>query len=67
MAVLHSELESRVKDLVEINAHELVEDIFSTLRLEISEAEKQNFYKKYIQGMQLHIDKEGIMRIKIPD
>ena len=67
MAVLYSELTSRVKDLVEINTYEMMDDIFSSLRMDISEAEKQNFYKKYIQSMQLHIDKDGIMRIKIVD
>ena len=67
MAVLHSELVSRVKDLVEIDTREMLADIFQTLRMDISEAEKQNFYKKYIQSMQLHIDKNGIMKIKVLD
>ena len=65
MAVLHSELESRVKDLVEVDTNQLLDDIFTTLRLEISDAEKQNFYKKYIQSMTLHIDKDGIMKIRV--
>lgn len=64
-AVVRSELESRVKDLVNINTNELLDDIFTTLRMDISEAEKQNFYKKYIQSMSLHIDKDGTMRIRI--
>ena len=67
MAVLHSELVSRVKDLVEIDTSEMIDDIFTTLRMDISDAEKQNFFKKYIQTMQLHIDKEGIMKIKVLD
>ncbi len=67
MAVLHSELVSRVKDIVDINTREMLDDIFQSLRMDISEAEKQNFYKKYIQNMQLHIDKNGIMKIKVPD
>ncbi len=67
MAILHNELESRVKDIVEIDTNELLDDIFTTLRMEISEAEKQNFYKKYIQSMSLHIDKDGVMKIRVPD
>ena len=67
LAVLHSELVSRVKDLVCIDTNEMLSDIFQTLRMDISEAEKQNFYKKYIQSMQLHIDKDGIMKIKVVD
>ena len=67
VAVLHSELVSRVKDLVEINTKEMLHDIFTTVRMDISEAEKQNFYRKYIQTMQLHIDKDGIMRIRVLD
>ena len=66
-AVLHSELVSRVKDLVCIDTKEMLDDIFNTLRMDISEAEKQNFYKKYIQSMQLHIDKDGIMKIRVID
>lgn len=65
MAILHNELESRVKNLVEINTNELLDDIFTSLRMEISDAERQNFYKKYIQSMSLHIDKEGVMKIRI--
>lgn len=65
MAVLHNELESRVKDLIELDTYQLLDDIFTTLRMDISEAEKQNFYKKYIQSMSLQIDKDGIMRIRI--
>ena len=45
--------------------NQLLDDIFTTLRLEISDAEKQNFYKKYIQSMTLHIDKDGIMKIRV--
>ena len=67
MAVLHSELVSRVKDIVDIDTKGMLDDIFQSLRMDISEAEKQNFYKKYIQNMQLCIDKNGIMRIKVPD
>lgn len=67
MAVLRSELKSRMQDIIQLNTTEMMDDIFSTLRMDISEAERQNFYKKYIQAMQLYIDKEGIMRIKIPD
>ena len=43
MAILHNELESRVKDLIEIDTNQLLDDIFATLRMEISEAERQNF------------------------
>lgn len=66
-AILHNELVDRMKSLVEIDTQQLTNDIFTTLRMEISDAEKQHFYKKYIQGMTLHIDRDGIMRIKIPD
>lgn len=65
MAILHNELESRVKDLIEIDTNELLDNIFTTLRMDISEAEKQNFYKKYIQSMSLHINKDGIMKIRV--
>lgn len=64
-AILHSELESRVKDLVNIDTNALLDDIFTSLRMDISDAEKQNFYRKYIQSLSLHIDKDGIMRIRI--
>ncbi len=65
MAILHNELESRIKNMVELDTNALLDDIFTTLRMEISDAERQNFYKKYIQSMSLQIDKEGIMRIRI--
>jgi len=65
MAILHNELESRVKNMIEIDTKALLDDIFVSLRMDISDAERQNFYKKYIQSMSLQIDKEGIMRIRV--
>ena len=35
--------------------------------MEVDEAEKKNFYDRYVKKMTLAIDKDGIMTIKIPD
>ena len=35
--------------------------------MEVDEAEKKNFYDKYVKKMTLAIDKDGMMTIKIPD
>lgn len=65
-AVLHNELQSRMDDIINMNADELMNDVFATLRMDPSDTEKQNFYKKYIQGMQLYVDKDGYLKIKVP-
>ena len=35
--------------------------------MEVDEAEKKNFYDRYVKKMTLAIDKDGMMTIKIPD
>lgn len=66
-AMLLSSLEEQVGNLVQIDTQKLLEDIYLNLRLEATQAEKQNFYNKYIKKMTLTIDKDMIMKIKIPD
>ena len=66
-AILRSTLEDKVGSLVNIDTKNLVNEIFFDLYMDVDDAEKKNFYDKYIKKMTLSIDKNGIMKIKIPD
>lgn len=66
-AILRSTLEEKVGYLVNIDTKELVNNIFRELYMEVDEAEKKNFYDKYVKKMTLAIDKDGMMTIKIPN
>lgn len=65
-AMLTTALEEETKKLLNTNAKLLVNTIYSNLRLDVSEAEKQNFYDKVVKKMKLVIEKDGTMRIKLP-
>ena len=45
----------------------LIEDIIRNLRMDVSAAEKSNYYSKYIRKMQLEIDDNGILKIKVQE
>lgn len=66
-AALIATLKSEVQSLVELDTKELLENLFTNLRMTVSEAEKINFYNKYIKKMRLETDAKGIMRIKVPE
>ena len=66
-ALLRTELKERVSDAVNIDTKKLTEEIYTALRIELTDSEKKSFYQKYIQGLSLYVDKDGIMKIKIPE
>ena len=65
-SMLMVELEERIKDICNIDTKQLLDDIYTSLRLDAEHSEKKYFYDKYIKGLKLHIDADGIMTIKIP-
>ncbi|MBQ1516974.1 MAG: NYN domain-containing protein [Clostridia bacterium] len=66
-ALLRTELKERVSDTIALDTKQLAEDIYTALRIELTDSEKKSFYQKFIQGLSLCIDKDGIMKIKIPE
>ncbi|MBR5825740.1 MAG: hypothetical protein IKY78_01500 [Clostridia bacterium] len=66
--VFRSELETVLKNNFNLgSAKELFDDVIRKSRAEISPAEKEIFYNKYIKGLKLKIDAEGNFKIEIPD
>lgn len=65
-ALLINELETRIREICTIDTKQLLDDIYTALRLNVEPVEKSNFYNKYIQGMRLEIGTDNKMRIKIP-
>lgn len=62
-AVLNYELHKHIDNLFELNANMLVDEVFTQCRLEASEAERNNFYDKFIKTLKLKIDSNGRMYI----
>lgn len=48
-----------------INVNDMMEEVYRTTRAEMSEAEKKQFFNKYIKSMQLVIDNEGNVSIEL--
>ena len=48
-----------------INVNDMMEEVYRTTRAEMSEAEKKQFFNKYIKSMQLIIDNEGNVSIEL--
>ena len=66
-AVLLTELRERMAKLVNLNATDLVNSIFLSCRVDASEAEKKNFYDRYIKKLTMMIDESDTLKIRIPD
>ena len=65
-AMLKTALEEELTNLIHTNAKDLLNEIYYNLRLNVSDAEKQNFYDRVVKKMTLVIDKNGNIHIKLP-
>lgn len=63
--VLREELRSYMNEKMMINVNDLVYEIFSSVRLEAKETEKENFLKYVVKKMTLYIDKDGYLKIRV--
>lgn len=66
-AMLRSALITEVENHVKLDTKKLLEDLYTNLRMDVSDGEKLNFYNKYIKKMTLTLDKDGVMSINVPD
>ena len=64
--MLKAALEEELTNLIHTNAKDLLNEIYYNLRLNVSDAERQNFYDRVVKKMTLAIDKNGNIRIKLP-
>ena len=66
--VFRAELEKAIDNEFKLgSAKELFDNVIRSSRAEISEAEKESIYNKYIKGLKLKIDSEGNFKIEIPE
>ncbi|MDR0975021.1 MAG: NYN domain-containing protein [Ruminococcus sp.] len=64
-AALIGELKVCTEEYIELNARQLLEDIYWNCHITATEIEKQKFYEKYIKSLKLDIDPDGKMRLII--
>lgn len=66
--VFKKELENVINTSFELgNAHNLFDEAINRSRAEISDAEKETMYDRYIKGLSLKVNKDGIFEIVIPE
>lgn len=66
--VFKTELESIIAEEIKlINARELFVNALKQSRAEISHAEREMIYDKYIKGLKLTVDSEGNFKIVVPE
>jgi hypothetical protein len=64
-AALIGELKLCTEDYIELNARQLLNDIYWNCHITATDVEKQKFYDKYIKSLKLEIDNDGKMKIKV--
>ena len=50
---------------MDFNVHDMLRNAYLATRAEMSEAEKKQFYDRYIKNMRLEIDKDGNVSIAL--
>lgn len=63
--VLINTLKLYVNDIAYLNGKELVEQLYTETRITATDAEKENFYKRYIKTLSLKCDADGNFSIEI--
>lgn len=61
---LFAELSS-ILDTKQFNAMGILDEVLISTRIDMDQAEKQRFYEKHLKNMQLHISKDGNVRIEL--
>ncbi|MGN1036897.1 MAG: NYN domain-containing protein [Ruminococcus sp.] len=64
-AVLFSELEKYIPDILNHNGKELARQIYTDAKISASEKEMEVFYNKYIKTLRLKVDTDGNFSIEI--
>ncbi|MBQ7916460.1 MAG: hypothetical protein IJ315_06705 [Firmicutes bacterium] len=65
MNALVREIYRYLKDAIHLNVNEMLDKAFFSTRIVMSEAEKSQFYNRYIKPMHLIIEKEGNVKIQL--
>ena len=65
MSALIREIRRYLDQAVKINVNDLMEAAFKTTRMSMSDAQRKQFYAKYIKSMHIEIDGAGNMTIQI--
>ena len=61
--VLNAELNRKLEEIININAHDLMDSVYRDARVFANEVEKKNYYEKNIKTLKLVIDANGNMAI----
>ncbi len=62
---LLSEFQNRLDQIVNFNANTMMEEVFRSTWVQMSDKEKANFYDRHVKKMRLKIDADGQVRIVI--
>lgn len=61
---LFQEMHKYINNIVKLNVNEMFEDALTQTRIEMTDAEKKQFFNKYVKNLELSISAEGNVVIK---
>lgn len=64
---LLKELRQRLEEEVNFNIREMLREVYDITRADMSKAEKDQFYSRYIKSMHIEIDTDGEVYIRLGD
>ena len=65
--VLLSELEAMTEDILGKNGWDMTRELYERTRINATEREMEDFYKKYVKTLRLKVNEDGIFEIVIAD
>ena len=65
MSALFKELYRYLDHAVQLNANEMLDEALRATRINMSPAEKRQFFEKHIKGMRLVIDGDGNVSVEL--
>lgn len=60
-----NEMYRRIVNSVRLNVNDMFDAALRNTRIEMSQAERRQFFDKYIRSMSLRIDEEGNVSVKL--
>lgn len=67
IAALKSEMTNYLSSCIQLNTHTMMDDLYSKMRIQMTEREKAAFYDSYVRSLQLRITKNGDCSIVIKE
>ena len=65
LSVILSDLKKKLEQSVQLNMKDIMADLYQRLHIELSTAEKDQIYNRYVRPMRLNLDEDGNVAIEL--